>query len=328
MRLYSTLLLLSLSTVGSAFTVQPSTSSPSFRTQFKLKSSNGEYNPDSLFSSYGGAPEEVNGPAYNEPQKTRKPTRSIDNKPTSVLAVSKETTISSQELWRKLDTIRVEGDTLRTCSFSENVERVEVLMKTNGRPLFGDIELWQGHHNDPQRLKVYLEDGSERSFRAVFECPGSSNSIAIRNTASEDKPIIAGIEADFGGAGSAGSPADLLSTISKSITVQGGAVYTTPFSPAVQSIQVMLRSDGRPMSCKVELLQGPNNIKQTMEVYTEDGNKRPMYFIIDCPGVGNVLRIKNLATVEYPAYFCIEPYIIDQSVVDGPAGGNKGMKWS
>jgi hypothetical protein len=310
-----------------------------------LKSSNSGYDPDAIYSSYGGPPEEEEAAdskpsapsapvgqeaVYSSPSTSNSPKRtaSIDNKPSSVLAVSSDqaTAISSEDLWKNIDSIRIEGETLRTCSFSENVERVEVLLKSNGRPVYGDIELWQGHHNDPQRMKVYLEDGSERSFRAVFECPGSSNSIAIRNTASEDKPIIAGIEADFGGG--AGSPADLLKSISKTRTVQGGAIYTTPFSPAVQSIQVCLSSDGRPMNCRVELLQGPNNIKQTMELYTEDGDKRPMYLILDCPGSGNVLRVVNTATVEYPAYVCIEPYIVDESMVNGPAAATKGMKWS
>lgn len=228
--------------------------------------------------------------------------------------------VSSEDIWSDIDTLKIQGDTLRTCSFSEGVERVEVLMKTNGRPLNAEAELWQGHHNDPQRIRVYLEDGAERNLRVTFEAPGSSNSVAIRNTGSQEYPLTAGVEADFGGVQSTGSPADILSSMSEPRLVQGGAVYTLPFDPEVESIQVMLESDGRPMNARVELLQGPNNVKQAMDIYSENGCDRPLYVIMDSPGTGNVVRIKNTATVEYPLSAFIEPYLVDEAFVEGSTG--------
>ena len=229
---------------------------------------------------------------------------------------------TSTELFNSLDTIRVQGDTLKTCSFEEGVQRVEVLVKSGNRPVHADVELWQGHTNDPQKMKVYLEDGSERTFRAVVECPGSSNSISIRNTASQEYPLSAGVMADYGGPDSLGSPAEILASMSDPRIVQGGAVYILPFAPEVESIQVMLRSDGRPMSAKLELLQGPNNVKQSMEIYSEAGNDRALYTIFDSPGTGNVVRIVNTATVEYPLEAFIEPYIVDESLIEGATGTN------
>lgn len=248
---------------------------------------------------------------------TTSASRSTNDTPATV-----QKAVSTDEMWGKLNTMRVQGDTLRTSSLEEGVERVEVLMKSSGRPVHADVELWQGHTNDPQKMKVYLEDGAERSFRAVVECPGSTNSVSIRNIATEEYPLMAGIAADYGGPDSLGSPGDILASVSSSRIVQGGAVYILPFAPEVQSIQVMLKSDGRPMRAKLELLQGPNNVKQSMEVYAEDGNARSIYVILDSPGTGNVVRIVNTATVEYPLEAHMEPYIIDESLVQEATGTN------
>merc|ERR1719276_723902 len=101
-------------------------------------------------------------------------------------------------------------------------------------------------------MSVYLEDGGLRPFRAVLEAPGSSNAVAIRNTGQMEFPLTAGLEVDMTGPDN--SPASALLASSECGTVQGGAVYTTPFPPSVQSVQVTLRSDGRPMNARVELL--------------------------------------------------------------------------
>ncbi len=234
---------------------------------------------------------------------------------------SKKTT---KEVFDEVSPVKVQGGSLRTCSFDEAVERVSVLLKTEGRPLNANVELWQGPDNAPQKMSVYLEDGSLRPFRATVESPGSSNSIAIRNTGQMEFPLTAGLACDMS---TDLGPSDLLLETSEYRTVQGGAVYTTPFPPAVQSIQVALKSDGRPLNARVELLQGPNNNKQVMEIYTEDGKERPFFVIIDTPGSGNVVRIVNTATVEFPLTAAVEPYLIDDTYVAETSTGG-GMTWS
>jgi len=233
----------------------------------------------------------------------------------------------TQEILETITPVTVQGDTLRTCSFDESVERVEVFLTTSGRPLNANVELWQGPDNAPQKMSVYLEDGCIRPFRATVECPGASNAIAIRNTGQMEFPLTAGVEADYNES-NAPSPSDKLTATSTSRVVQGGAVYTAPFPPSVQSVQISLKSDGRPMTARVELLQGPNNNKQVMEIYTEEGGERPFYAIFDTPGVGNVVRIVNTATVEFPLSACIEPYIVDEAAVSERNRAERGMTWS
>jgi len=224
----------------------------------------------------------------------------------------------TKEIFEEIDQITVQGGSLRTCSFSEGIARVAVFLKTEGRPLNANVDLWQGPDNTPQKMAVYLEDGSKRPFRAIVETPGSSNSVSIRNTAQLEYPLIAGLEADTDTSAPPSVSTDYR-------IVQGGAVYTLPFAPAVQSIRVSLKTDGRPLNARVELLQGPNNNKQVMEIYTEDGLERPFNIIVDSPGVGNVVRIVNTATVEFPLSAAVEPFIIDESLVYDNSGS--GMTW-
>merc|ERR1712232_1389808 len=92
--------------------------------------------------------------------------------------------------------VTVQGGSLKTWAFSSPaVERVQVVLKTEGRPLDADVELWAGPDNTPHKMRVYVEDGATRPFSAVLETPRGPNTIAIRNIGQLEFPMGAQIEA-------------------------------------------------------------------------------------------------------------------------------------
>jgi len=316
--------LISLSITGDTSAFAPRV--PAFKSKTQLFSSK----PRDLKSTKGAKPFYA---------KTSQSSKAVDPKVKTSLSstVSKESQIGDsarairsggkdfRDAFKSASELIVQGSTLKTWSFPDpDVERVQLLLRTEGRPLNADVELWQGPDNTPQKMRVYLEDGSKRPFCVVVEAPRGSNAIAIRNTNSLEFPLSAFVETDSGSTGL--GPEIRKKSTTKPRTVQGGAVHTYPFAPAVDSVQVVLATDGRPLNARVELLQGPNNIKQVMELYTEDGMERPFICIIDTPGTGNVVRVVNTATIEYPMTAAVEPYAVrpggDQSVSFLGTGGN------
>jgi len=218
--------------------------------------------------------------------------------------------------------ILVQGGSLRTWSYrNPAVEQVQVVLGTEGRPLDADIELWHGPDNTPVKLRVYVEDGQLRPFSAVLETPRGPNTVAIRNIGQIEFPLAANVIA-----GNIDGPSpDCASAL---MTVQGGALRTFPFDPSVDSVQVLLKTDGRPLNARIELLQGPNNNKQVIELYTEDGADRPFFCFLATPGSGNVVRIVNTAPVEFPMTAAVVPHIINQEMASGGGdvimGGDAG----
>ena len=185
--------------------------------------------------------------------------------------------------------------------------------------LDADVELWHGPDNTPCKMRVYVENGQLRPFSAVVETPRGPNTVAIRNIGQIEFPIAANVVADVVDMPSA-------DCVQSSTTIQGGALRTYPFDPSVDSVQVLLKTDGRPLNARIELLQGPNNNKQVIELYTEDGCDRPFFCVLETPGAGNVVRVVNTAPVEFPMTASVVPHSINDSMGGGDVviGGDAG----
>ena len=217
----------------------------------------------------------------------------------------------ARTIFNYVPSVRVQGTVQKTWSFTTGeINRVHVMMKTDGRPLSANVELWRGPDNTPQKMAVYIEDGSVRPFNAIVETPGSQNVVSICNTNSLEFPLNAILEAELDDVNIGLEEATQWLEYSNTPPrlVQGGSVYTKAFDYNVASVQIQLKTDGRPLSARIELLQGPNNGKQIMDVYTENGLDYPFFIVVETPGSENLFRVVNTATVEYPLYAALQPY--------------------
>jgi hypothetical protein len=225
----------------------------------------------------------------------------------------------AKNIWETSPPIILQGGSLRTWSETTgSVERVQVSMMTEGRPLNANVELWHGPDNTPLKMQIYSEDGGLRPFNAVIETPTGQNTIAIRNTGQMEFPLAACVGTDVE------DVAQRLADMGSLKTIQGGAIHTYPFDHSIASVQILLMTGGRPLNARIELLQGPNNDKQVIDIYTEDGMLRPFFAVIDTPGTGNVVRIVNTATVEFPMTCSVLPYTVEDSIPRNSEAGGRG----
>jgi len=202
--------------------------------------------------------------------------------------------------------IIIQGGSLRTWSYkSHDIQQVQIQVESEGRPVDSDIELWNGPDNTPLKMRVFVENGKERPFNAVIETPQGPNTVAIRNIGEIEFPIHASTFIE-----NIDLPnAECISSVKN---IQGGALRTYPFEPCVESIQLFLETDGRPLNARIELLQGPNNNKQIIELYSQDGSNLPFFCIIKTPGSGNVIRVVNTSPVEFPMFASVVPFFINK----------------
>ncbi|CAB9504297.1 expressed unknown protein [Seminavis robusta] len=206
--------------------------------------------------------------------------------------------------------VRVEGNTLRTCSFPAAVQDVRININSNGRPVFCDVELWQSPTYVPWKTKVWLEDGRIFPFNAIIHTPLAENAIQVKNTANVAMPLDASVSI-----GPEVTPMEeildeYIATTPAKVCQGAGSVTCWNLEPSSEQVSILLTTEeGRHLTAMVELVQGPNNKKVSLDVYSSNGKKRPFFATIDTPfdGSTRMLRVVNTGPLEYPIVAHINP---------------------
>jgi len=225
----------------------------------------------------------------------------------------------TDDIWGLSPAVRVQGQTLKTWDVGdESTERVQLSLKSDGRPIDANVELWHTPSYIPTKFKLYTWDGRLAPVNAVIETPKHPKTVAVYNTGSMEFPFDATV-AKTG----LGKAADSLAGVPGEM-VQGGKVVSHSYGPEVRSVAVLLKTDERNMKAKVEITQGPNQVKQYIELYASVGYKNPFYAVIQLPGHASTVRVVNQNTVEFPFDAWVEPYEVSDDDGMEPVMGSGG----
>ena len=197
------------------------------------------------------------------------------------------------------DQQRILGQTRRTWQFPDiNQELVEVDMTSDGRPMYADIQLWIGPDWTPMTLKTYSYDGYKRPLKCIIGTRNKQATIEVKNTGSYELPITC--TAAYAKAPFSDLRNDLPNKVEGAYVEGGGAVHSVTFDPTVEQAQILLKTDLRQLNAKVEVLNAPNNYKQTFEIFTNNGVLNSLYVVVDTPQASNTVRVRNIAPLEFP----------------------------
>merc|ERR1711924_268258 len=81
-------------------------------------------------------------------------------------------------------------------------------------------------------------------------------------------------------------PTDIPATV-KGELVDGGALRSYPLDPSCEKLEGVINTKGRQLKARIELLNAPNNPKQTYEIYTSSGELNSLVVCFETPDAGN-----------------------------------------
>jgi hypothetical protein len=195
---------------------------------------------------------------------------------------------------------RIEGQTRKTWKFNDlSKDRVQVAVTSEGRPVKSDIQLWLGPDWTPFAMKAYSEDGKVRPIQTLIGTRNKAAMIEVRNVGEYEFPFKAA--SNYAVDDMALVPQEIPAA-AEGVRVDGGALRSFPLDASTEMLEVVLNTDGRQLNARIELLNAPNNPKQTFEVFTNNGALNSLCVCFKTPDAGNTVRIVNLAPLEFPCY--------------------------
>merc|ERR1719235_1524494 len=107
-----------------------------------------------------------------------------------------------------------------------------------------------------------------------------------------------------------------VATSKPSIQIQGETLRTWAFkSPAVETVQVELGTEGRPLEATVEVWNAAGNTPFQARVYSEDGEIRPISAVLEIPRGPSTVAVRNIGQMEFPM-----AALVTEEFAMGPSG--------
>jgi len=226
------------------------------------------------------------------------------------------------DIWKSGSSVRVEGQTLKTWDLKgDDTQRVQLSIKSSGRPVDANIELWHTPSYIPTKFRVYTEDGNVRPVDAIIETPKHPKTVACYNMGQMEFPFDAAVA----NTGLSKAYESGFADVQPELVQGAGTIKSYHFGAETESVQVLLKTDERNMKAKIELTQGPNQVKQVIELYASVGYKNPFYCVIQTPGPMNTIRVINQNTVEFPFDAWVIPYETSGADASQPVMGGTGV---
>lgn len=221
----------------------------------------------------------------------------------------------------------VGAKTVRTFELTPEDKRIQYVIKTNGRPLKGMVQMWVGPIRNTHTLEMDCQDGDITPVRGTLRVKPGYQTLKISTSEEQQMPLTVAVsipsqqkndelEENFLKIWE-NSPKQ---RVQGGSTVGGvGAVTTFPVADDVDSVHFMIwsKNTGR-KSCKatIEVLQGPNNKKQDFFLQVS-GSNQPYSAVFETPGPGWIVRVVNRKYVEDGFFECaVVPYKSGSGVIN------------
>jgi len=205
------------------------------------------------------------------------------------------------------------GGTVRTFKMPTGATRVQYRVETNGRPMKGEVNLWLGPGRMTHTLKFDSENGKEFPVQALLKFKPTPV-LKFSTTTLENYPMKIGVYVpppqralELEGHTEALWDSMGVTQEGEKRVIQGantdgkyGQRVNWHIPEDVESIQLLgwSRDCGKKsFKVAVELLHGPNNVKQDYFLQC-GGGSQPYHVVFQTPGRGWMVRINNKKFLE------------------------------
>jgi hypothetical protein len=186
------------------------------------------------------------------------------------------------------------------------------------RTVFSLNPQWVGPIRRIHSVEIENEDGHQNYYRAMLKFKPGTKSLKISTTGSHEFPLEFGAEVpNMQRMKESWVATQRVFDMGPKTIVQGGSTeggggsvryFNIPDN--VESCQMVLWSRDlgkRTVKAKIEVLQGPNSIRQLYNLHC-GGSTQPYHCVIPTPGAGWTIRVIATNYMEFPFEAVVVPY--------------------